>query len=359
MYWRVPPRGVDSAVLSACSPRFCFSAASMCSLLCHCHLHLRIALAASVCLYSASIMENLYPAIEWFLGHCADHRKLSHHTLKAYRHDLSLFINILPGPAAESQISSVDRELVQRWLRNMNGAKPRTIRRRLATLKSMFSSLERHGHLDHNQLAGFRSEVKVGTSLPRTVARATVRSLLRLPRKLLANTPTSNHRKIRDTALIELLFSTGMRVSEVVAANIGHVDMDRLVISVRGKGNREREIPVVCDAFRESLEQHLAIRQAEQAEPDAPLFVNGRGTRMSDQSIRAMIRHYAAQIGVRRITPHMLRHTVATLLFEDGVDLRHIQRFSGIVRLPRPQSTCKSASGVNERHSPAGTRATK
>jgi integrase/recombinase XerD len=129
-----------------------------------------------------------------------------------------------------------------------------------------------------------------------------------------------------------MLFSTGMRVSEVVFTDIGHVDMDRQVISVHGKGNREREIPIVCDAFREALLQHLSERRrgvTAQAAQEVPLFVNRRGSRMSDQSVRAVLRRHAARAGVRRITPHMLRHTVATLLLEDGVDLRHIQRLLG------------------------------
>jgi integrase/recombinase XerD len=274
-------------------------------------------------------MNTLHTAIEWFLTHCSDHRKLSPHTLKAYEFDLLHFRTFASDPAGDVPISAVDRKLIQRWLRAMNDVKPRTVRRRLATLKSMFSCLERHANLDNNPLAGFRSEVKVGISLPRTIARATVRSLLRSPRRIFAATNSLKRRRTRDIALIELLFSTGMRVSEVAAANIGHVDMDRLVISVRGKGNREREIPIVCEAFREALDQNLAGRLTEHAKPDDPLFVNRRGSRISDQSIRAIIRRYAAGIGARRITPHMLRHTVATLLLEDGVDLTHIQRLLG------------------------------
>lgn len=274
-------------------------------------------------------MQTLNSAIAWFLTHCANHRKLSPHTLKAYRHDLAHILAFTSPAREEIPISAINRDLVQGWLASMPCSKPRTVRRRLATLKSMFSSLERHGGVANNPLAGFRSEVKVGTSLPRTVARSTVRSLLRSTRKISDASSGSNRSRTRDTTLLELLFSTGMRVSEVVAANIGHVDMDRLVICVRGKGNREREIPIVCDAFREALEQHLADRRTEQSNADAPLFVNRRGTRMSDQSIRAVLRRQAAQIGTRRITPHMLRHTVATLLLEEGVDLRHIQRLLG------------------------------
>ena len=274
-------------------------------------------------------MDTFNSATGWFLGHCADHRKLSPHTLKAYKHDLSHFRTFAPDLPGDIPISSIDRNLVQRWLASMNGAKPRSARRRLATLKSMFSSLERCGNLKNNPLAGFRSEIKVGSILPRTVARGTVKLLLQSPRKEVAQRPAMRNRSILETALIEILFATGMRVSEVVATNIADVDMERLVISVRGKGNRERQIPIVCDAFQEALTQNQVERRLKGAKPDDPLFVNRRGSRMSDQSVRAVLRRHATRIGTRRITPHMLRHTLATLLLEDGVDLRHIQRLLG------------------------------
>jgi integrase/recombinase XerD len=105
--------------------------------------------------------------------------------------------------------------------------------------------------------------------------------------------------------------------------------MDRHTISVRGKGNRQREIPIVCDAFRQVLCQHLDDRRAAGGVLEDPVFVNNRGKRLSDQSVRGVLRKYSAKIGSRRITPHMLRHTIATLLLEDGVDLRHIQRLLG------------------------------
>jgi integrase/recombinase XerD len=274
-------------------------------------------------------MDTLKSAIEWFLGHCANHRKLSNHTLKAYRHDLEHFQDFVSPPPAEAMISSVERNVMQKWMGSMNGAKPRTIRRRLAAVKSMFSSLERHGNLENNPLSGFRCEVKVGKTLPRTVARSTVKSLLRSPREEVRSDPVALRRKLQEIALLEMLFSTGMRVSEVVSTDLNQVDMDRQVISVRGKGNREREIPIVCDAFQEALSEHLIERRNGDPTRNVPLFVNRRGARMSDQSVRAILRRHASRAGVRRITPHMLRHTVATLLLEDGVDLRHIQRLLG------------------------------
>ncbi len=274
-------------------------------------------------------MDTLKSAIETFLKHCNEHRKLSPHTLKAYRHDLMHFHSHVSKIGTGTPIESVNRSLVRQWLGNMTAAKPRTIRRRLASLKSLFASRERDGFADENLLAGFRCEVKVGSSLPRTIGRTTVKSLLKSPRRQTMLTDTFIQRNKQEAALIETLFSTGMRVSEVVATNISQVDMDRLVISVRGKGNREREIPIVSEAFREVLDQWIDNRRMNDDSSDAPLFVNRRGVRMSDQTVRAILRRHAAQIGARRITPHMLRHTVATLLLEEGVDLRHIQRLLG------------------------------
>jgi integrase/recombinase XerD len=274
-------------------------------------------------------MQTLNSAKTWFLTHCSDHRKLSPHTLKAYGYDLKHLLAYVSQSHPDIPIAQIDRNLVQGWLSSMAESKPRTVRRRLATLKSMFAALERQGGLAPNPLAGFRSEVKVGLSLPRTVARSTIKALLRATRTEPASTPKAHLRKSRDTALIELLFGTGMRVSEAVALNITDVDMDRLTISVCGKGNREREIPIVCEALREVLAKWIEDRRSQSATGSDPLFVNRRGTRLSDQSVRGVLRRHAAKAGGRRITPHMLRHTVATLLLEDGADLRHIQRLLG------------------------------
>jgi integrase/recombinase XerD len=274
-------------------------------------------------------MNTLNSTIKWFLGHCIDHRKLSSHTLKAYRHDLDHFRMFVSGPSNDASLQSINQTSVQKWLGSMSGVKPRTVRRRLATVKSMFSSMARSDNGISNPIAGLRCEVKVGSSLPRTIGRATVRSLLRSSRNQATASSPASCRAIQETALIETMFSTGMRVSEIVATNIVQLDMERLVISVHGKGNREREIPVVCEAFREALSQHLEKRIEQGATADAPFFINRRGVRMSDQSARTILRQHAMRIGVRRITPHMLRHTVATLLLEDGVDLRHIQRLLG------------------------------
>jgi integrase/recombinase XerD len=277
-------------------------------------------------------METLSSAIEWFIGHCTNHRKLSPHTLKAYRRDLKLFGDFVSEQSIHGimpQIKAVNKMDVQKWIAIMTRVKPRTIRRRLATVKSMFSTLERQGHMALDPLARFRSEIKVGSSLPRVISRSTVRGLLRSSKRQAQSDTSSRERLNQEVVLLEMLFSTGMRVSEVSGLKIGQVDLERQIISVRGKGNREREIPIVCAAFQEVLLAQIEWRRTNGADVESPLFINRRNNRISDQSIRLVLRRHATNIGARRITPHMLRHTVATLLLEDGVDLRHIQRLLG------------------------------
>jgi integrase/recombinase XerD len=274
-------------------------------------------------------MKKLSSGIDWFLGHCAVQRKLSSHTLKAYRHDLELFADFVSAELPNAEIEVINRDIARSWLGGMNNVKPRTIRRRLAVLKVMFSAFERHGKTSSNLLIGLRCEARIGLILPRTVARSTIKSLLCVARKHRGSTANAIRRRAQEVAIVELLFSTGMRVGELVATNIAQVDLQKRAISVQGKGNREREIPIVSDAFQKALEEQITIRTAEGAPFNAPLFVTARKARISDQSVRALLRRNAARIGLRRITPHMLRHTVATLLLEDGADLRHIQSMLG------------------------------
>lgn len=274
-------------------------------------------------------MLTLKSASSWFRSHCSDHRRLSAHTIKAYKHDLSLFEAFATGKvkAQELNISSIDRTLITEWLASMTTCRPRTVKRRVATIKSMFSSLERHLNIA-NPLAGFRNEIKLGRSLPRTLPRSTVRALLKSPYRTQLDerrSTTAEH----DVTLLELLFSTGMRVGEVVALNIADIDLAGSIIRVHGKGNRERQIPIVCESLIIVLRRQLATRNAAGAIDADPLFINRRGSRLSDQSVRGILRKIGKTVTQTRITPHMLRHTIATLLLESGVDLRHIQCLLG------------------------------
>ncbi|MHB8524354.1 MAG: tyrosine-type recombinase/integrase [Limisphaerales bacterium] len=275
-------------------------------------------------------MKSISQAITWFLSYCEHQRKLSRHTLRAYRHDFDRFQRFTAGTlGAEAQVDQVNRQLVRSWIGTMTDASPRTLRRRIATLKSLFSSLERENEDMPNPLAGFRDRIRVGLTLPRTVASSTVQAFLREVHKPRSASPRTTERHERDVALFELMFGSGMRVCELSAVNIGSVDQDRMLVLVHGKGNRERTVPIVCSELREALANHIAARAAAGATDADPLFINQRGARLSEQSIRSLMRRYGKAAGADALTPHMFRHTVATLLLEGGADLRHIQKLLG------------------------------
>jgi len=129
-------------------------------------------------------------------------------------------------------------------------------------------------------------------------------------------------------ALVELMFSTGMRVSEISNLRVTTVDLERKAVLVRGKGNKERLIPI-CDAeVHSALTAYVAIQGTRQ-EINAFFFTNRFGRRLSEQSIRMALKRHAKAAGLEKITPHVFRHTVATMLLEQGVDLRFIQTFLG------------------------------
>lgn len=274
-------------------------------------------------------MNPLDLAARDYLQHCAHERKYSPHTVKAYRLDLLGFNAFLqqenppPGP------NELTRERLRDYARSRTHAKPRTIRRNVACVKSFLRFLHAEGRMAANLADDWRSGVKLGRSLPRTIPGPAVQSIyVTVYRPPLSRKRRELIRHVRNRALIELLFCGGLRVSEVSDLLISSVDLGDDVIRVNGKGSRERIVPIVSVQLRQVLRRWLEIRQRHDA--DFPLlFTNRAGRRLSDQSIRNIVKQTATASGAGKVTPHMFRHTLATQLLEQGVDLRHIQRLLG------------------------------
>lgn len=274
-------------------------------------------------------MDPIEHASQDFLQHCAHERKFSRHTVKAYRLDLRGFAAFLRTKVTERPLENLTCEHLRDYARARSHTKPRTIRRNIACVKSFLRYLHAEQRITSDLAGNWRSGVKLGRSLPRTISRPAVQSMF----VTVYRAPSSRKRRellqlARDRALIEILFCGGLRVSEVSDLLLTSIDLGDDVILVNGKGSRERIVPIVSGQLRHALRRWLELRN--QHGPDSPLlFTNRLGRKLSDQSIRNVVKGMAVASGAGKVTPHMFRHTLATQLLEQGVDLRHIQRLLG------------------------------
>jgi integrase/recombinase XerD len=276
-------------------------------------------------------MDTLQHCFDAFLNYCRYERNFSAHTIKAYRLDLDQFRRFGLARSRCEELKSVDRSFLRDYVRTLHDYKSTSQRRKVAVLKSLFGFLEREEVIESNPTRSIRLDIKLGRRLPRTISLATLEALFRQLYRRRNCFPKGARKRelaIRDVALFELLFSSGMRVSEVSNLRVATVDLERGAVLVRGKGNKERFVPI-CD---QEVLAALAFYVGSFTTPrpgDAYFFVNRFGRRLSEQSIRMALHRHARAAGIEKITPHVLRHTVATMLLEQGVDLRFIQSFLG------------------------------
>ena len=276
-------------------------------------------------------MQILTDSVQLFLDHCEFERNFSRHTIKAYRLDIRQFTRFSAKKFEAEAPSRTEPVHLREYTRSLQCYKPRTQRRKLAAIKSLFGFLEREGIVQPNPARNLRLNIRLGRILPRTVSLSTLRAFFH---ELYKNHNTESRRApsgklaTRDIALFELMFSSGMRVSEISNLRAGSVDLKRRAIVVQGKGNKERLIPICDSEVHSALLAHTKLQGTSRNE-DAFFFTNRFGRRLSEQSIRMTLRRHAKAARVEKLTPHVFRHTVATLLLEQGVDLRFIQTFLG------------------------------
>jgi integrase/recombinase XerD len=276
-------------------------------------------------------MQTIQEAIHAFLSHCELERNFSGHTVKAYRLDLDQFRHFALAHSESGDLAAVTRSLLRDYARNLHHYKPRTQRRKLAVLKSLFGFLEREEQVESNPTRNLRLDVRLGRMLPRTMSLAVLQAFFQQVyrgRQVRVVSNPLHNLAIRDVALFELLFSSGMRVSEISNLRVAMVDLERGVVLVQGKGNKERLIPICDLEVKSALMTYVQLRQVP---PQAHeyFFTNRSGRRLSEQSIRIALSRHANAAGLEKLTPHMFRHTIATMLLEQGVDLRFIQTFLG------------------------------
>ncbi len=228
-------------------------------------------------------------------------------------------------------IQKVDRLILRKYLSFLHRKNKKTsIARKLSTLRSFFKYLMRQEVISTNPAKPI-STPRMEKLLPTVL---TVDEAFRLVESPLWERK-SREAELRDRALLELLYSSGIRVSELVGLNLGRVDLDLEIIKVMGKGRKERIVPIGAKAIT-ALKAYLDVRPIR--EDESPLFVNLRGGRLTSRSVARVIKKYARKSGIfRKISPHSLRHTFATHLLDAGADLREIQEMLGHVSLSTTQ----------------------
>ena len=265
-----------------------------------------------------------------FVAHLRFEKNYSPHTVESYSRDLDQFLRHLTAGRAGREIkpSDLDHITIREFLSRLSQAGNRkvTIARKLSVLRSFFRYLYREGHLDRNPAKLVRTPRRP-LKTPRFLSPAEVESILSLP-------PANAAKGIRDRAILELLYASGLRVGELVGLNLIDLSMNRRLVRVRGKGNKERVVPfgepshASLAAYLESRRRILAKRKDG---PQTPaLFLNLRGGRLSARSVQRNLAAYVRQAALLLdVHPHLFRHSFATHLLNNGADLRSIQELLG------------------------------
>ena len=276
--------------------------------------------------------------IERFLTYLSVEKGFSDNTLAAYRNDLSQLASFVEEDAAKrgSALSwaNFNRQGMLSYLLNLKERNyaDTTVARKVAAAKSFFGFMVAEGKLKDNPTENVGSP-SVGRSLPKPISISQVRLLLEQPAKLSA--PEAK----RDSAMLALLYASGMRVSELVSLNVGDVDMAGDFVRCFGKGHKERLIPIYRQAalaveeYLKDARSHLARNDEEKA-----LFLNRRGERLTRQGFWQILKGYAKSAELdREITPHTLRHSFATHMLSGGADLRSVQELLGHANISTTQ----------------------
>ena len=264
-----------------------------------------------------------------FSRYLATERNVSGHTLDAYRRDLEQFRDFLCRErGADAGAGTVDHLLIRRYLALLHKShKKSSIGRKLAAIRAFFKYLLRQGKVAKNP-AELVSTPKKEKRVPFHLTIDEVIALVETPRE-------AELLSLRDRAILETLYSCGIRVSELTGLNVASLELDEGLVRVLGKGNKERIVPLGSYA-RQAIAAYFALRGNPPA--DAPLLLNARGGRLTSRSVGRIVDKYILKLAtVKKVSPHTLRHTFATHLLEGGADLRAIQELLGHASLSTTQ----------------------
>lgn len=269
-------------------------------------------------------MINLPSQMQRFLNHCKIRKALNDKTIKAYKIDLRQFAQFTDNKFSKDVICQYIGMLHEKY-------KPKTIKRKIASVKAFTHYLIIEEVIEINPFNKIDISFKEPTMLPKTIPLNVINSILAHAYDSLSQVKTEYQKRCttRDIAVLEILFATGARVSEICNLIPSSVDLTNHTIKIFGKGSKERMIQIENPDVLKALQEYYILFQ-EDIKSSGFFFVNKLHTRLTEQSVREIICKYTAMTEYDiHVTPHMFRHSFATLLLEEDVDIRYIQKLLG------------------------------
>lgn len=257
-----------------------------------------------------------------YLNSCNNRKNLSKKTIKAYSIDLHQFMKFIPKD------TKINKQCIEKYIDTLHSNyKPKSVKRKIASLKAFFHYLELEELIDINPFHKIQIRYKEPFSLPKTIPLKDIEKIINYSYKVYNNANSENQKiiSLRNILILELLFATGIRISELCSLNTEDIDFNDYIIKIHGKGSKERLVQICNKSIQNLIEEYINLRQDSDY-----MFSNRLKNRLSEQSARNMIKQYTKNAGINtHITPHMFRHSFATLLLEEDVDIRYIQQMLG------------------------------
>lgn len=267
---------------------------------------------------------NLQEKVKPYLEYCTYRKELDTKTIKAYRIDLTQFFSYV-------QSAEPEKETIEQYITDLHKKyKQKTIKRKIASIKAFYSYLEEEELVEQNPFRKIKVKFKETIILPRIIPREEIEQLLNYIYASVSSLSGIQYKHtLRDASVIEVFFATGARVYEISNIRAENINLNSGLIRIMGKGRKERYIQISNTAVLDILRKYYEENEPE-IKKSGYFFINNRGKRYTEQSIRLMLKKYTLKAGIqRKITPHMFRHSFATYLIEEGVDVSCVQQILG------------------------------
>lgn len=278
-------------------------------------------------------MNTISEAIKEFLHHCKFEKRLSEKTIKSYLTDLNQFSEFLTKRNYPTELNQTTKKELSEYLEHISIFKPKTIKRKIATLKVFFGYLEFEEKIGENPFRKIRMNIKEPLILPKALNIYEINKIFKSCYSKLDSKNLNNYlyrSNLRNAAVIELLFATGARVSEIANLKDKDIALKSGAVLIKGKGNKERLIQICNKETLDTLMRYRKLFDHEIGMNDNYFLVNRLKHKLSDQSIRGIVKNVSNNAGIqKRVTPHVFRHTFATLLLEKDVDISYIKSLLG------------------------------